>query len=131
MATWIDLVGYVRTRYEVMRQTDDSLTFNLPLGGERTQIVYVHHVQADGDSWVQIESPIAKADDIDLRRLLELAGATVVGGAGVVEGTAVYQHAVPLNELQALSLSAFDKPFQLVVKVADQFERELTGSDTF
>jgi hypothetical protein len=30
-----------------------------------------------------------------------------------------------------LSLSAFDKPFQLVVKVADQFERELTGSDTF
>jgi hypothetical protein len=131
VATWIDLVGYVRTRYEVMRQTDDSLTFNLPVDGERTQIVYVHHVQTDGDSWVQIESPIGKADEIDLRRLLELAGATVVGGAGVVDGTAVYQHAVPLDELQALSLSAFDKPFQLVVKVADEFERELTGSDTF
>lgn len=131
MATWIDLVGYVRTRYEVMRQTDDSLTFNLPIDGERTQIVYVRHVQAEGDSWIQLESPIAKADDIDLRRLLELAGATVVGGAGVVDGTAVYQHAVPLDELQALSLSAFDKPFQLVVKVADQFEHQLTGADTF
>lgn len=131
MATWIDLVGYVRTRYEVMRQTDNSLTFNLPIDGERTQTVYVHHVQVDGDSWIQIESPIAKADGIDLRRFLELAGATVVGGAGVVHGNAVYQHAVPLDELQALSLSAFDKPFQLVVKVADEFERDLTGADTF
>lgn len=129
MATWIDLVGYVRTRYEVMRQTDDSLTFNLPLGDERTQIVYVHHVQTpDGRRWIQIESPVARADDIDLRRLLELAGATVVGGAGVVEGVAVYQHAVPLDEL---SLAGFDQPFQLVVSVADQFEQQLTGNDQF
>ncbi len=129
MATWIDLVGYVRTRYEVMRQTDDSLTFNLPTDGERTQIVYVHHVLTpDGQRWIQIESPVAKADDIDLRRLLELAGATVVGGAGVVEGTAVYQHAVPLDDI---SLAGFDAPFQLVVRTADQFEHELTGADQF
>ncbi len=129
MATWIDLVGYVRTRYEIMRQTDDSLTFNLPTDGERTQIVYVHRVLTpDGQEWIQIESPVGKADQIDLRRLLELAGATVVGGAGVVEGTAVYQHAVPLHEL---SIAAFDAPFQLVVRVADQFEHELTGADRY
>lgn len=127
MATWIDLVGYVRTRYEIMRQTDDSLTFNLPTSGERTQIVYVHHVQTPGGQrWLQIESPVAKADDIDLRRLLELAGAVTVGGAGIVEGMAVYQHAVSLDEL---SIAAFDEPFQLVVRVADDFEHKLTGAD--
>ena len=31
MAGWDDLVSYVRVRYEVMRQADDELWFNLSL----------------------------------------------------------------------------------------------------
>lgn len=127
MATWTDLVGYVRTRYEVMAQGDDTLQFNLATEGERTQLVSVHRTgTSDGHVWIQISSPIARAGDVDLRRLLELAGAEVVGGAAITRGVAVLRHAAPLDEM---SYQEFELPFRLVVAIADDLERQLTGSD--
>ena len=64
MAGWDDLVSYVRVRYEVMRQADDELWFNLPTTGDRTQLVVVRRVTGtDGEPWAQIASPICKVDD--------------------------------------------------------------------
>jgi len=61
VAGWDDLVSYVRVRYEVMRQADDELWFNLPTTGDRTQLVVVRRVTgADGEPWAQIASPICK-----------------------------------------------------------------------
>ncbi len=129
MATWTDLINYVRTRYEVLEQTDTWLRFRLPTEGERTQQVSVHHVpDADGHEWIEISSPVGWADQIDLRRLLELAGTSVVGGAAVVDGVALFRHGVPLEDM---SLLEFERPFQLVVARADEFERQLTGADRF
>ena len=87
-----------------------------------------HRPSPSVHDWIQIESPIAPAEDIDLRKLLELAGEAIVGGAAVVNGLAVYRHAVPLDDM---SWEEFDRPFQLVVSVADEFEQALTGTDKF
>jgi hypothetical protein len=74
VASWDDLVTWVRLRYEVMAQNKSSMTFRLPTTEDRTQLVYVHHRgEVDGHDWLQIESPIARLDEIDTRRLLELA----------------------------------------------------------
>lgn len=127
VSTWIDLVSYVRVRYEVLRSSEHTLNFELPTEDGRSQLVSVHHVsaeRADGGEWVQISSPIARVDDVDLRRLLELAGQAVVGGAAIIDGVAVLRHAAPLAEL---SSSEFDRPFRLVTAAADRLERELTG----
>lgn len=137
--TWNDLVSYVRVRYEVFRQTDRTLLFDLPTTDGRTQRVAVHHVGESGndggsgsepgrDEWIQIESPIARADAVDLRKLLELAGRSVVGGVAVTDGIAMFRHATPLHEL---TLTGFDRPFQLVTSRADELEHELTGADHF
>lgn len=130
--TWTDLVSYVRVRYEVFRQTEQTLDFDLPTTGGRTQRVAVHHVGTldadDGTEWIQIESPIARADAIDLARLLELAGESVIGGVAVAGGVAMFRHAAALSEL---NLSGFDRPFQLVVSRADELEHKLTGADHF
>ena len=130
--TWNDLVSYVRVRYEIFRQTERTLDFDLPTSGGRTQRVAVHHVGDDGTSdgteWIQIESPIAWADGVDLRRLLELAGESPVGGVAVAGGVAMFRHATVLSEL---NLASFDRPFQLVVTRADELEHELTGVDHF
>ncbi len=129
MATWIDLIDFVRTRYEVLEQTDSWVRFNLPTKDDRTQQVSVHHVVGpDGHRWISISSPVGWADKIDLRRLLELAGTSVVGGAAVVDGVALFQHAVPLDEVSVLDL---DRPFRLVMERADEYEHELTGDDQF
>lgn len=129
MASWDDLVLWVRVRYEVMAQDAESLTFRLPTTDGRDQLVYVRHRgELDGQDWMQIESPIARLDDIDARRLLELAESTVVGGAAAVGGTAVFRHAAPLSDL---TFAEFEAPFRLVTATADDLEQRLTGADHF
>jgi len=131
--TWIDLVGYVRFRYEIFQQTDRTLRFHLPTEQGRTQRVAVHHVPAsegdpDGPGWILIESAVARADGVDLRRLLELAGESEIGGVVIVDGVVLFRHAAALGDL---SLAGFDKPFQLVAARADELEHQLTGADHF
>lgn len=127
MASWDDLVSYVRMRYEVMRQADGELWFNLETTGDRTQIVAVRRVTGDdGHPWVQITSPVGRVAELDLPRLLELAGASVVGGAAAEGALAVFRHSVPFDEH---TLASFDRSFHHVVAVADRLEEQLTGTD--
>ena len=127
MAEWDDLVSFVRVRYEIMRQVDGELWFNLPTRGERTQVVAVRQVTGEDDHpWVEITSPVAKVADIDLGGALALAGEAVAGGAIAVDGILLYRHSIPLDDT---ALNGFERPFELVVEVADKMEHELTGAD--
>jgi hypothetical protein len=117
----------VRVRYEIMRQADGELWFRLPTTGERTQLVAVRLVTGEDDHpWAQITSPVGRVADLDLPRLLELAGEYVAGGAAAVDGVVVYRHSIPLGDT---ALDGFDRSFRLVVDVADRLEHELTGAD--
>ncbi|GLZ43498.1 hypothetical protein [Actinokineospora sp. NBRC 105648] len=129
MATWTDVINYVRTRYEVLDETDSWLRFRLDTVDDRTQQVAVHHVVADDGTWVEISSPVGWADKIDLRVLLERAGGSLVGGAAVVDGVALLKHSAPLEGLGVLE--EFERPLRLIVARADDLEREFTSSDEF
>ena len=127
MAGWDDLVSYVRVRYEVMRQGDAELWFNLPTTGDRTQLVVVRLITgADEHPWAQIASPIAKVGEADLDELLALAGESVVGGVVAVDGVTMFRHSIPLDES---AVAAFERSFRIVVEVADRLEEQVTGSD--
>jgi len=130
VTTWTDVINYVRARYEILEETDDWLRFRLDTSDDRTQQVAVHHMpDADGSAWIEISSPVGRADQIDLRRLLELAGTSIVGGAAVVDGVALLKHTVPLENLSVRV--EFERPLTLLVARADIFEHELTQSDQF
>ena len=127
MAGWDDLVAFVRVRYEVMRQAEGELWFNLPTTGDRTQLVVVRQVTgSDGEPWAQIASPICKVEDAELDELLALAGEFVVGGLVAVDGVTMFRHSVPLDES---ALAGFDRSFRLVVETADRLEEQVTGED--
>jgi len=127
VAGWDDLVSYVRVRYEVMRQRDAELWFNLPTTGDRTQLVVVRHVSgADAHPWAQIASPICKVGDADLDELLTMAGESVVGGVVIAEGVTMFRHSIPLDET---AIPAFERSFRLVVDTADRLEEQVTGAD--
>jgi hypothetical protein len=120
-------MSFVRMRYEIMRQAENELWFNLPAHDERTQLVAVRQVTGEDDHpWIEITSPIAKAVDIDLGRLLELAGQAEAGGVISSEGVVLFRHSIPLDDT---ALDGFERPFRLVVTVADRLEHELTGAD--
>jgi hypothetical protein len=127
VASWDDLVTFVRVRYEVMRQGDGELWFNLPTTGDRTQLVVVRLVKgADDHPWAQIASPICKVEEAELDELLTLAGESVVGGVVAVDGVAMFRHSIPLDDT---ALTSFERPFRLVVEVADRLEEHVTGAD--
>ena len=130
MTSWTDVINFVRARYEVLEDKDGWLRFRLSLADGRTQQVSAHHLpDLDGAEWVEISSPVGWADKLDLRRLLDLAGKTSVGGAGVVDGVALLKHTVPLTDLDIEG--EFGQPVQALVERADAFEHELTQSDEF
>lgn len=127
MASWDDLGSFVRVRYEIMRQRESELWFNLPTTGERTQIVAVRLVTGeDHHPWAQITSPVGRVGQIDLTLALERAAAPVTGGLVVENGLVLFRHSIPLHDT---ALDGFDRSFRLVVDVADAMEHELTGAD--
>jgi hypothetical protein len=127
VAEWDDLVAFVRVRYEIMRQTDDELWFRLPTQADRTQLVVVRRVTGEDDHpWAEITSPVGRVADLDLPRMLELAGESVAGGAVAVDGLVLFRHSIPLGDT---AIDGFDRPFRLVVDVADRLEHTLTGAD--
>ncbi len=130
MTTWAEVINYVRLRHEVLEETDDWLRFRLDTGGGRTQQVSLHHLpDVDGAAWVEISSPVGRGDVIDQRRLLELAGTALIGGAAVVDGVALLKHTVPLEDLSVRE--ELERPLLLLVASADAFEHELTSTDHF
>lgn len=130
VTTWTDVINYVRVRYEVLEDTDGWVRFRLDTEDGRNQQVTVHHVTGDDHvDWVEISSPVGWADKIDLRKLLHLAGASIIGGAAVVDGVALLKHTVPLEDLSVQQ--EFAAPLQALVERADAFERELTSADQF
>jgi len=130
VTTRTDVINFVRTRYEVLEETDGWLRFRLDVGESRTQQVAVHHLpDVDGVAWLEISSPVGHADAIDPRRLLHLAGTSDVGAAAVVDGVALLKHTAPLADLSVTE--EFERPLRLVVARADAVERELTSADQF
>ena len=127
MAGWDDLMSFVRVRYEIMRQRENELWFNLPTTGDRTQVVVVRLVTGeDGEPWAQITSPVGRVGQIDLVKVLELAAEPVTGGVVSEHGLVLFRHSIPLDDTE---LDGFDRSFTLVVGVADRLELELTGAD--
>lgn len=140
MATWNDLVRYVRVRYEVVREDQDEIRILYRFGAEdndedklaegRTQMmILAREVLDKKEDWVQLATPFARVADVDLKVTLEEMGlTTVVGGAVIMGDWLVLRHSLPLRNLQYNEL---DDPLQLVAAAADILEQQFTGGDNF
>jgi hypothetical protein len=131
MATWSDLQSYIRNNYKSADETPDSIKLVFDVGGLRSQVVIVWHLQLSGtnEEWVQIESPIGELGSVDLTAALRAVGNTLVGGLALAGGNIVtFRHSVPLDDL---SINEFEVPLHLVTGTADQLEQALSGGDKF
>jgi hypothetical protein len=131
MATWTDLKAYIHDHYKIADERDDMIKLIFDMGGMRSQVVIVWHVQlsGNGEHWVQIESPFGELGSVDLNAALTAVGNTVCGGMALAGGTLVtFRHSVPLDDL---SINEFEAPLALVTGTADRLEQALTGGDKF
>ena len=70
MASWNQLVGFVRQTYQVADTTPDRLSLVFGLSADRSQVVrLLRQVLGENEEeWVQIESPCAKQAPSGSRR---------------------------------------------------------------
>lgn len=137
MAKWRDLVRYIKvdTTYRVIQEEPDEIQILYTFGdydeGEgRTQVmILAHDVLDQKEDWVQIVTPFARVDQVDLKTVLEEIGLTqVVGGAAIVGEYIVLRHSLPLSNLDT---NEFEEPLELVAGAADLLEERFVGGDAY
>jgi hypothetical protein len=130
MATWGDLVAFVRSEYQVIDLTADEVSIHVEFDDERSQVIWLSHEVLDGkDDWVQIASPCGLASKVDLAALLKEVGhTTVVGGVAIMGEHVVLRHALPLENLD---INEFTDPLTLLAGTVDTLEEQFSGGDSF
>lgn len=134
MATWRKLATFIRREYEVIRDEPDEMRILIRFGDDnsiqRTQMVVIAREILDRrEEWVQIASPFARVDQIDLAKVLqEIGNTTVVGGAVIMGPYLVLRHSVPLLNLD---INEFVDPLELVGLTAEDLEENFTGRDDY
>ncbi|HVW43149.1 MAG TPA: hypothetical protein VHC18_17555 [Amycolatopsis sp.] len=135
MATWRELQTFIRQTYRVTRDEPEEIRIRLRFRRdddeeERTQMVVIAREVLDKrEEWVQIATPFARVDDVDLRGVLdEIGHTTVVGGAVIMGDWLVLRHALPLLNLD---INEFTDPLELVTAAAETLEEQITGRDDF
>lgn len=136
MTSWRDLATFIRQQYKVVRDEPDELRIRIrfhPQDGEtdeRTQIVVIAREVLDRrDEWIQIATPFARVDEVDVTSVLhEVGHTTVVGGVVIMGEFLVLRHSLPLANLD---LNEFVDPLALVTSSAELLEEQLTGRDDF
>lgn len=130
MASWGDLVAYVRSEYRVISQQDGEVRIEVEFEDERSQVIIIAHTLLDDrEDWVQIASVCGLAGQVDLRALLEAIGqTTVVCGAAIVGEHVILRHALPLENLD---INEFTDPLMILAGTADTIEESFFGGDGY
>ena len=131
MATWDDLVAYVRSEYRVVREGKDEIRIEVGFEeDDRTQIVILARAVLDAkEDWVQVLSFCGRTDQVDLQRLLaELGNTSVVAGAVILGDHVALRHSLPLSNLD---INEFVDPVELLAGTADQLEEMFIQGDEY
>ncbi|TDV57897.1 hypothetical protein [Actinophytocola oryzae] len=136
MADWGDLVTYIRQSYDVIKYEPDEVRIRVSFAddeddllGRRQIMVVAHEVLDEREDWVQIATPFARIEQVDLQEVLTEAGNTIVVGGIVLMGDyVVLRHSLPLINLD---INEFTDPLDLVASGAEQLERRFTGRDDY
>lgn len=136
LASWDELVAYIRRSYDVIRYEPDEVRIRVSFArddedilGRRQIMVVAHEILDQREDWVQIATPFARIEQVDLQEVLTEVGDTiVVGGVALMGDYLVLRHSLPLINLD---INEFTDPLDLVASGAEQLERRFTGRDDY
>ena len=131
MASWDDLVAYVRSEYQVIDDQPEEIRIEIEYEDEgRSQVIMIcREVLDKREEWVQVASICGRVSEVDLRKLLEEIGLTsVVCGAVIMGDHVVLRHSLPLENLD---INEFIDPLNFVAGTADHLEEVFFGGDGY
>lgn len=130
MATWEDLLAFVRTEYRIVEDTGDEVRVMVEYEDGRSQVIVLCREVLDRrEEWVQVASVCGLVRDVDLQRLLaEIGETSVVCGVVIMGEHVVLRHSLPLENLD---INEFTDPLTFVADTADQLEEIFFGGDGY
>jgi hypothetical protein len=135
LADWGDLVTYIRQSYDVIQYKPDEVRIRVSflkdeddILGRRQIMVVAHEILDQKEDWVQIATPFARIEQVDLQEVLTEVGDTIVVGGVLMGEYVVLRHSLPLINLD---INEFTDPLDLVASAAEQLERRFTGRDDY
>jgi hypothetical protein len=130
MATWTDLVQYVKTNYKIADEKSGLLSLLFDMGEGRSQVVVlIRDTRGDtNEEWVHISSAFGKLESVNLAAALDDASKFVCGGLVALGDLVAVRHSAPLA---ALDVNEFEEPLMVVTNAAELLERTHTGADDF
>lgn len=128
MATWGDLVAFIRSEYKIIEDRGEELRILVEYEDRRSQVIIIcREVLDQREEWVQVASVCGRADAVDLHQLLkELGETSVVCGVVIMGEHVVLRHALPLENLD---INEFTDPLTFVADTADHLEEVFFGGD--
>ena len=130
MATWQDLLAFVRTEYRVVEEAGDEVRVMVEYEDGRSQLITLcREVLDQREEWVQVSSVCGLVKDVNLHRLLaEIGETTVVCGAAILGEYVLLRHCLPLENLD---INEFTDPLTFVADTADQVEETFFVGDGY
>jgi hypothetical protein len=97
-------------------------------GGGRSQMVLLARelLMDSVEEWIQISSPIAKVDQINVNAVLREIGPMVCGGLAIYGEFLAIRDALPLANMQ---INELERPLRLITATADALEKQFVGVD--
>ena len=129
MATWQELVGFVKTNYQIHLEEDEHLSLNFNTTGLRTQMIHLFlEVDSLGNEWMAVSSAIGTVGQGDLEPVLKLANERICGGLVIFDEIVAVRHCVPLENADPDEVTL---PIGFVANIADELEKIYSGTDNF
>ena len=127
MASWEDVRAYMRTHYKLLEEDDEHVSLLFGFDDNRRHSITLTLFEAMDREWLLFEARVCRRELLESERALHLNAKSVVGYLALDrDDFYVMRHTALLSTLDPDELVV---PMHVLVKVADQLEEELTGSD--
>ena len=129
MPTWGEIQEYVRKKYKLSHDDDESFVLNWKFSDERTQRILVRRFNAFDQDWVEFRSAVCKEGAIPHRVALKKNFDFVIGALAIdADGDYVVTYSHPLA---SMDIDEFELPLHVIARTADNLEGSYTAEDKF
>ena len=125
MPTWAELKDFVRKRYEIADEQDDSFKLVFEYDHQRLQAVIVSRFEAMDREFCDFSSACCRSSQLDPRDALKRSFGLALGSLCLDRDVYVVRYSAPLETLE---LEDLELPLHAVASTAEQIDRETSGS---
>ena len=128
MPTWAEVQEYVRSKYKLAEDRENSFKLVWEYGNGRLQAIIVSRFEAMDREWVDFASAACKRQEMEPTVALQKNFGFAVGALCLDNDVYVVRYSV---QLASMDLEEFELPLHIIASTADRIEEEFSAGDVY